>query len=100
MGRAFRVFAVFCAGVAAVALAACSTERTSRLPLDLGATVTQVIPFDTATSGSGDAEADTVTASDPDHLCPPDDAGADSETGAHGTELPPLPPCSTDPVIH
>ncbi len=96
MGRMSRISAVFCFGVALGAAAACSGEDVTRLPLDLDATATQVIPFDTATSGGGDAEADTVTLWNQDHLCPPDDAGA---PGAGDTGLPPLPPCSTDPVI-
>ncbi len=95
MERASSILAVLCFGVAAIAMAACSGEGTTPLPLELDASVTQVIPFDTATSGGGDVEADTVTAADPSHLCPPDAAGS----GAGDTELPPLPPCSTDPVI-
>lgn len=96
MGRVSRISAVFCFGAAAVASAACTGEDVTPLPLGLDASVTQVIPFDTATSGSGDAGADTVTAPDQDHLCPPDDAGA---PGAGEAEVPPVPPCSTDPVI-
>lgn len=96
MVRVSRISAVFCFGVAAVASAACFGEDVTQPPLGSDATVTQVIPFDTATSGSGDAGADTVTASDRDHLCPPGDAG---DPGASDAQLPPLPTCSTDPVI-
>lgn len=96
MGRSSIMSLGLCFGVAALVAAACSGEDETQLPLELDATVTQVIPFDTATSGSGDFDADTVTASSPEHSCPPDDGG---EAGAGDIARPPLPPCSTEPVI-
>ncbi len=99
MGRILRILAACCLGLAAISPTACSRDATTTLPLEVRATVTQVIPFDTASSAGGEAEVDTVTASGESHKCPPDEAPADPEDVELDADVPPVPPCSDDPVI-
>ncbi len=92
MGRASRISAVLCLAVAAIA-AACSGEGGTELPLEFEATVTQVIPLDTAMAGDGDAEGDSLRAYG-EHDCPSDDGASPPEGGQAG------PGCSNDARIH
>ncbi len=93
MERESRISAVIGFGVAAIAAAACSGEGSTEPPLELNATVTQVIPFDTATAGDGDAEVDTLRATGMPHECPSEDGASLPEGGQAG------PGCSNDARI-